>query len=150
VNRAHGRFPAFRPNKGLGDDGEETVAQLEVGSTKNVYVRIPGNRVKPEVRRCLARGGAVHVIGAAISVSHFCVPAVARIRPLQLSGNVVSVTAVGVGQQDDAIEPLVPVESTKNRAVGLFFRTESDERAEVDILLGYGVQVFAIETFKSE
>src|SRR5205814_4977901 len=50
VNRAHGRFPAFRPNKGLGDDGEETVAQLEVGSTKNVYVRIPGNRVKPEVR----------------------------------------------------------------------------------------------------
>ena len=53
VNRAHGRFPAFRPNKGLGDDGEETVAQLEVGSTKNVYVRIPGNRVKPEVRRCL-------------------------------------------------------------------------------------------------
>src|SRR5437762_6473394 len=116
VNCADSCVPTFLQSEGVGDDRQKTVAQFEVGRAERIDVRIAGDGVEPEVRRGLARGRAVDVGGAAIGVGGLPVPAITRIRTLQLARDVVTVTAVRVGQEDDAIESFIAVEPTENRA----------------------------------
>ena len=64
----------------------------------------------------MARGGAVDIIGAPIGVGELAVPAVTDVRPLELRRQVVGITAVRVGEKDDAIEVFVSVKSKEDRA----------------------------------
>src|SRR5438128_2678454 len=127
------------------------MAQLEVGCAKGVDVRIARDRVEPEVRGGLARGGAVDIRSAAISVSALPVPPVAWIRALELARDVVAVTAMRVSQQDHAIKVRVAREpagvsaverhagnTTEDRAVCMFVLSVAGQDSEVDVALRHG------------
>ena len=58
---------------------------------------------------------------------------------------VVGITAVRVGEQDDAIEVLVLVESAKDRTA--VFGPRADLTSEVEIPLGHGSQGLRVEAF---
>src|SRR5436190_11654279 len=147
VNRADGCVPTFLQSEGIGNDRQKTVAQFEVGRTEDVVVNIAGRRVEAVVRRGLARGRAVDVRGAAIGVGGLPVPAITRIRTLQLARDVVTVTAMSVGQQDDAIEFLVFVKPSENRTA--IFSPEAGQMAKVEVALRDRFDVFPVEAFES-
>src|SRR5205823_11529125 len=136
------------------------MAQLEVRGAKRVDVRIARDRVEPEVRSGLARGSAIHIGGAAISVSAFPVPAITRIRTLELARYIITVTAVRVGQEDDAIKVRVAREpagvsavereagnTTEGRAVRMFVLSEAGRDSKIEVALSHGFEVFAIKAF---
>ena len=83
------------------------MTQLEVRGAEDVHIRIARHRVEPEIRRGLAGGGAVHIVGSPIGVSDLAIPTVARVRPFELRRQVIGITAVRVREQDDAIEIFV-------------------------------------------
>src|SRR5436190_11021345 len=158
VNCADSCVPTFLQSEGVGDDRQKTVAQFEVGRAERIDIRIAGDGVEPEVRRGLARGRAVDVCGAPIGVGGFPVQAITRIRTLQLARDVVTVTAMSVGQQDDAIKVRVAREpagvsavkreagnATEDRAS--IFGTEAGQDSKVEVAFSHGFQVLSVETF---
>src|SRR5258708_28837541 len=116
INCADGGVPAFPECVGVGEDGQDAMLQFKVRVAQDGRVGIAGRGIETEIRRSLARGGAVHIEGLSIGVSELAVPTITQVRPLELRRQVIGITAVRVGKQDNAAEVWVPGKSTENPA----------------------------------
>ena len=145
VNRADGGVPSFPECVGVGQDGQEAMLQFKVRVAQDGRVGIAGHGIETEIRRSLARGGAVHIIGLSIGVSELAVPTITRVRPLELRRQVIGITTVRVGEQDNATEVFVSVKSTEDRAA--IFGPDPNRRRQIEILLGHGFEALRIEAF---